>query len=305
MSRATTLGAKIRAPTSSTMWSWDAESECELPHRSGSRCGAGNRTGRGPPGDIVLLAARVMRTTRFCAIAHLNSTIAKRARFCAARVLEEAGRVVAGARESQIEHSRESALETEAKTIGDAMQWTVVQVAEALGVPPPAGLNPLARLAGVSIDSRTVGNGKPHRHTRFESRRTRFVGLFGSRRCGRGGFARTVCGIPGRNTRPVVCRRRHAGASQARVAPAPAKFGERRGRNASSPPWPVPSQDHHKRNSGGARGRAARVLKTKGNLNKYTDCSCCRSMTSMRRSSSTNRRIAVNWRDWRKLRGLM
>jgi UDP-N-acetylmuramoyl-tripeptide--D-alanyl-D-alanine ligase len=40
------------------------------------------------------------------------------------------------------------------------MQWTVVQVAEALGVPPPAGLDPMARLAGVSIDSRTVGNGE-------------------------------------------------------------------------------------------------------------------------------------------------
>jgi UDP-N-acetylmuramoyl-tripeptide--D-alanyl-D-alanine ligase len=40
------------------------------------------------------------------------------------------------------------------------MQWTVVQVAEALGVPPPAGLDPMARLAGVSIDSRTVGKGE-------------------------------------------------------------------------------------------------------------------------------------------------
>jgi UDP-N-acetylmuramoyl-tripeptide--D-alanyl-D-alanine ligase len=37
------------------------------------------------------------------------------------------------------------------------MRWTVVQVAEALGVPVPAGLDPMARLAGVSIDSRTIG----------------------------------------------------------------------------------------------------------------------------------------------------
>jgi UDP-N-acetylmuramoyl-tripeptide--D-alanyl-D-alanine ligase len=37
------------------------------------------------------------------------------------------------------------------------MRWTVVQVAKALGVPVPAGLAPLARLAGVSIDSRTIG----------------------------------------------------------------------------------------------------------------------------------------------------
>lgn len=37
------------------------------------------------------------------------------------------------------------------------MRWTVVQVAEALGVPVPAGLDPMAGLAGVSIDSRTIG----------------------------------------------------------------------------------------------------------------------------------------------------
>jgi UDP-N-acetylmuramoyl-tripeptide--D-alanyl-D-alanine ligase len=40
------------------------------------------------------------------------------------------------------------------------MRWTVVQVAEALGVPHPAGLDPLARLAGVSIDSRTIQPGE-------------------------------------------------------------------------------------------------------------------------------------------------
>jgi UDP-N-acetylmuramoyl-tripeptide--D-alanyl-D-alanine ligase len=37
------------------------------------------------------------------------------------------------------------------------MRWTAVQVADALGVPVPAGLDPMARLAGVSIDSRTIG----------------------------------------------------------------------------------------------------------------------------------------------------
>ena len=37
------------------------------------------------------------------------------------------------------------------------MRWTAVQVAEALGVPVPAGLDPMARMAGVSIDSRTIG----------------------------------------------------------------------------------------------------------------------------------------------------
>ncbi|HTW25316.1 MAG TPA: UDP-N-acetylmuramoyl-tripeptide--D-alanyl-D-alanine ligase [Candidatus Baltobacteraceae bacterium] len=37
------------------------------------------------------------------------------------------------------------------------MRWTVDQVAEALGVPVPAGLDAMAWLAGVSIDSRTIG----------------------------------------------------------------------------------------------------------------------------------------------------
>lgn len=40
------------------------------------------------------------------------------------------------------------------------MQWTVVQLAEALGVSPPSALDPLARVAGVSIDSRTVQPGE-------------------------------------------------------------------------------------------------------------------------------------------------
>ena len=40
------------------------------------------------------------------------------------------------------------------------MQWTVLQAADALGVPVPAGLDPMARLAGVSIDSRTVRPGE-------------------------------------------------------------------------------------------------------------------------------------------------
>ncbi|HYB60620.1 MAG TPA: UDP-N-acetylmuramoyl-tripeptide--D-alanyl-D-alanine ligase [Methylomirabilota bacterium] len=40
------------------------------------------------------------------------------------------------------------------------MRWTVGEVAGALDVAPPAGLDPVARLAGVSIDSRTVGRGE-------------------------------------------------------------------------------------------------------------------------------------------------
>jgi UDP-N-acetylmuramoyl-tripeptide--D-alanyl-D-alanine ligase len=40
------------------------------------------------------------------------------------------------------------------------MRWTVEEVARALGVTPPGGLDPMARLAGVSIDSRTVARGE-------------------------------------------------------------------------------------------------------------------------------------------------
>jgi UDP-N-acetylmuramoyl-tripeptide--D-alanyl-D-alanine ligase len=40
------------------------------------------------------------------------------------------------------------------------MRWRVVQVAEALGVPVPAGLDPVAGVAGVSIDSRSVQPGE-------------------------------------------------------------------------------------------------------------------------------------------------
>src|SRR5579864_1903119 len=40
------------------------------------------------------------------------------------------------------------------------MRWTIAQVAGALGVAAGAGLDPVARLAGVSIDSRTVRAGE-------------------------------------------------------------------------------------------------------------------------------------------------
>jgi UDP-N-acetylmuramoyl-tripeptide--D-alanyl-D-alanine ligase len=40
------------------------------------------------------------------------------------------------------------------------MRWTIAQVAGALGVGPGTGLDPLARVAGVSIDSRTVRPGE-------------------------------------------------------------------------------------------------------------------------------------------------
>ncbi len=40
------------------------------------------------------------------------------------------------------------------------MRWTVQEMARALGVAVPAGLSPVDRLAGVSIDSRAVGRGQ-------------------------------------------------------------------------------------------------------------------------------------------------
>jgi UDP-N-acetylmuramoyl-tripeptide--D-alanyl-D-alanine ligase len=40
------------------------------------------------------------------------------------------------------------------------MRWSVEQTAEALGVPRPSGLDPLAGLAGISIDSRTIQLGE-------------------------------------------------------------------------------------------------------------------------------------------------
>jgi UDP-N-acetylmuramoyl-tripeptide--D-alanyl-D-alanine ligase len=40
------------------------------------------------------------------------------------------------------------------------MRWTIAQVADALGTRPGTGLDPLARVAGVSIDSRTVRAGE-------------------------------------------------------------------------------------------------------------------------------------------------
>lgn len=40
------------------------------------------------------------------------------------------------------------------------MRWTLTEVAGALGVTPPPGIAPVARVAGVSIDSRTIAQGE-------------------------------------------------------------------------------------------------------------------------------------------------
>jgi UDP-N-acetylmuramoyl-tripeptide--D-alanyl-D-alanine ligase len=62
------------------------------------------------------------------------------------------------------------------------MQWTVVQVAEALGVSVPTGLDPVARVAGVSIDSRTIQPGEL------------FIAIHGPRHDGHGFIAGVLAG---------------------------------------------------------------------------------------------------------------
>src|SRR5271154_2204517 len=41
----------------------------------------------------------------------------------------------------------------------DDMRWTIQEAARALAAAVPRGIDPLARLAGVSVDSRTVARG--------------------------------------------------------------------------------------------------------------------------------------------------
>jgi UDP-N-acetylmuramoyl-tripeptide--D-alanyl-D-alanine ligase len=91
----------------------------------------------------------------------LNLTIAKkRAPFCAGAGLQRNGHEITADFDSENEHFRESKLESESQSRGDAMRWTVAQVAEALGVAAPARLDALAGVAGVSIDSRTIQPGE-------------------------------------------------------------------------------------------------------------------------------------------------
>src|SRR5277367_2114961 len=75
------------------------------------------------------------------------------------------------------------------------MRWTVVQVAEALGVPVPAGLYPVAGMAGVSIDSRSVQPGEL------------FIAIRGPRHDGHGFVAGALAGGAAAG---VVAREREA-----------------------------------------------------------------------------------------------
>src|SRR2546423_661960 len=60
----------------------------------------------------------------------------------------------------RISSSRDSSYSSTNRPVEELMRWTIAQVADALGTRPGTGLNPLARLAGVSIDSRAIRAGE-------------------------------------------------------------------------------------------------------------------------------------------------
>ena len=70
-----------------------------------------------------------------------------------------ARRAAAPARVSE-QIDRGNAKNGETQPAEDDMRWTIQEAARALGAAVPEGINPLARLAGVSIDSRTMGRGE-------------------------------------------------------------------------------------------------------------------------------------------------
>ena len=183
------------------------------------------------------------------------------------------------------------------------MRWTVEEVARALGVALPAGLDPVARLAGVSIDSRTVGRGEL------------FVAIHGPRHDGHdfvaaaldaGALAAVVAQrSPGRLSAEPVRGKLFAvpdtlgGAARtgargaARLGPAH-RGGHRLGR-----------QDHHERNSGGAAGREVPRPEIRGQSEQRIRAAaarCCGSNPRTRpRWWSWACRIAANCGAWRRL----
>ncbi len=138
------------------------------------------------------------------------------------------------------------------------MRWTVVQVAEALGVSAPKGLDPLARLAGVSIDSRTVQPGELFlaiRGPRHDGHG--FVaGALAGGAAGRGGGARAVVRIRAGNPGAALCRGRHARCAPPAGLTSVRDLAEGAARTAHRRRGRFDRQDHHERNFGGARGLA-------------------------------------------------
>ena len=138
------------------------------------------------------------------------------------------------------------------------MRWTMEQVAGALGVALPSALDPMARLAGVSIDSRTVAPGQL------------FIAIRGPRHDGHD-FVSEVLerGIPAAIVESAR-RPSYSEAIQARLfgvedtlqgmqqlaAASPALLARSQARTPRGSRRRLGGKNDHQRNSGGAAGRA-------------------------------------------------
>jgi len=142
------------------------------------------------------------------------------------------------------------------------MRWTIAQVAEALDARPGAGLDALARVAGVSIDSRAIRAGEL------------FIAIHGPRHDGHdhvasalesGAIAAVVRGgafaIRGHSQRPLHCGGRHLRCAQATGARSAKILG------GKLPASQFCRQDHHEGDPGALLGAKLRVLKSEGNFN--------------------------------------
>ena len=144
------------------------------------------------------------------------------------------------------------------------MRWTVQEVAHSLRVAVPPGLSPLARLAGVSIDSRAVGRGQL------------FIAIRGPRHDGHDFVAAAlqagaeaavvasdrVSAYPRRDSREAHCHERYAG----RAAGVGTSGSARLGRRIAAVTGSV-GKTTTKEILAALLGAKFRVLKSEGNLN--------------------------------------
>ena len=120
------------------------------------------------------------------------------------------------------------------------MRWTVVEAAEALGFERPSGLDPLAGLAGVSIDSRRFN---------LESCSSPYTGriMTGTIMSPRpwipaqhpDSWRGSACGAIRRKSRKRLFAVDDTLAALQRLATARVNGGGKRSREGSSEPWPV------------------------------------------------------------------